>query len=160
MTIKNRDIEPIDEFREIGKKLPYREPVDFFERFSKKTLNVARQRKKTRERRIVIWRSVAVAASISVIVFLGYLIPEGENAEKVIAVRDNQPDTTVVLEQNQQIAELPVVDSVKMNIAEDVVSQSKTGEDMNDILVDLSDEELMQLAAMFKADLFIEEAVQ
>jgi len=160
MKMKNRDIEPIDEFREIGKKLPYREPVGFFERFSDKALNVARQRKKTRERRIMIWRSVAVAASIAVIVFLGYLIPDGENAEKVLVVQDNQPDTTVVLEQKQQIAELPVADSVKKNIEEDAVSQFKTGEDMNDILVDLSDEELMQLAAMFKADLFIEEAVQ
>lgn len=158
--MKNRDIEPIDEFREIGKNLPYREPVDFFERFSDKALNVARQRKKTRERRIMIWRSVAVAASIAVIVFLGYLIPDGKNAEKVLVVQDNQPDTTVVLEQKQQIAKLPVADSVKKNIAEDAVSQSKAGEDMNDILVDLSDEELMQLAAMFKADLFIEEAVQ
>ncbi len=160
MTIKNRDIEPIDEFREIGKKLPYREPVDFFERFSDKALNVARQRKKTRERRIMIWRSVAVAASIAVIVFLGYLIPDGENAEKVLVVQDNQPDTIVVLEQKQQIAELPVAESVKKSVAEEADSQSKTDEDMNDILVDLSDEELMQLAAMFKADLFIEEAVQ
>lgn len=160
MKMKNRDIEPIDEFREIGKKLPYREPVGFFEGFSDKALTVARQRKKTRERRIMIWRSVAVAASIAVIVFLGYLIPDGENAEKVIVVQDNQHDTTVVSEQKQQIAELPVADSVKMSIAEDAVSQSKTGENMNDILVDLSDEELMQLAAMFKADLFIEEAVQ
>jgi len=153
------DMEQPDEFPGIGKKLPYREPVDFFEELSKKTLEVAKQRSRTRTR-LIIWRSVAVAASLAAVVFLGFLVQDKETAHRIAVVEQKTVETPVIKEEQQLVLEKPVVADVKNEQTEEGASMAVSDENVNDVLADLSDEELMELAAMFKADSFIEEVTQ
>jgi len=149
-----------DEFPEIGKKLPYQEPKDFFDQISAKTLERAKQHKRGQEKRLIFWRSVAVAASLAAIVFLGFLIQNSGRPDEIVNVQEMQADTSIISGQNQQMKKLPIVEHVKNDVAVKSAPEIKSTEDMNDVLADLSDEELMQLAAMYKADPFTDESMQ
>jgi anti-sigma-K factor RskA len=153
-------MEPKDEFRDIGKKLPYQEPKDFFDQISAKTLERAKQHKRGQQKRLIVWRSVALAASLVAVAFLGLLIHNTEKPAEIVTVKEIKPETTIISGQNQQIKELTIAEPVKKAVEKNPVPEMKSTENMNDVLVDLSDEELMQLAAMYKSDLFMEEVMQ
>jgi len=156
-------MEPTDEFRDFGKKLPYQEPAGFFEQFSEKTLDQAKQREQSRRKSLVLWRTVAVAASLSALAFLGYFMFEPEMPEIHQIVQEKQqveqPQIT-----NQEIIKQPEVLEIKQaapeKISEKSIAEENSTEEIGDVLADLTDEELMQLAAMYQADLFISESEQ
>jgi len=151
----------LNDFPEIGKKLPYREPIDFFEELSEKALQQAKFREQNRRRSLVLWRTVAVAASISAFALVGYFMFEPELTKSPQIVQEKQlPEQPLI-----EIAKQPeIVAEIKKEVPEKVpeiiAAKENNAEDMGDILADLSDEELMQLAAMYKADPFISESEQ
>lgn len=153
-----------DEFPEIGKKLPYSEPIDFFEGFSEKTLQQAKLREQNRKRSLILWRTVAVAASISALALLGYFMYEPDLTESPQIVQEKQlVEKPIILE--PEIAQQPeIVAEIKKELSEKVqdktVAEENDTEQLGDVLADLSDEELLQLAAMYKTDPFISESEQ
>lgn len=153
-------MEPTDEFRDFGKKLPYQEPTDFFEQLSEKTLQQAKRREKSRRRSLILWRSVAVAASLSALALLGYFMLEPKKSELHQIVQEKQPIEQQQIK-NQEIIKQPVAAVIKKaTVPEKVITKENDTEEIGDVLADLSDEELLQLAVMYQTDLFISESEQ
>jgi len=153
-----------DEFPEIGKKLPYREPVDFFEGLSEKAFQQAKLREQNRRRSLVLWRTVAVAASISTLALLGYFMQEPELAKSPQIVQEKQPVEHLIMGE-EEIAQKPEIRTeikkeVPVKVPEKTIAKENLTEEIGDVLADLSDEELLQLAAMYKADPFLSESEQ
>ncbi|BBE20528.1 hypothetical protein AQPE_4722 [Aquipluma nitroreducens] len=164
MNKDTNDMKQLDEFPGIGKKLPFREPVGFFERFSEKTLQQAKLREQNRKRSLVLWRTVAVAASVSALALLGYFMFETELAESPQIVQEKQPVEQPLIKE-PEIAKQPEIGTeIKKKATEKVpekfVAEEKDTEEIGDLLADLSDEELLQLAAMYKTDPFMSESEQ
>jgi len=156
-------MEPTDEFRDFGKKLPYQEPEGFFEQLSEKALQQAKLREQNRRKSLVLWRTVAVAASLSALAILGYFMFEPEKPVTNQIVQEQQPVEPPQLK-NQAIIKQPEVAEIKKvapeKVLEKIEEKEINTEDIGDVLADLSDEELVQLAAMYKADPFISESEQ
>jgi hypothetical protein len=154
-------MEPIDEFRDFGKKLPYREPTGFFDQISEKTLEHAKQREQSHRKIMVLWRTVAVAASLSALALLGYFMLEPEKTVKNPVVLDKQPIEQQFIPK-QEIIKQPKVaemkEAVPGKVPEKIDAKEIDTEDIGDVLADLTDEELSQLEAMYKTDLFISES--
>lgn len=153
-----------NEFPGNGKKTPYKVLDGFFETISEKTLLKAKQREQSRSKRLVIWRTMAVAASLAAIVFIGYNISNPElKPQSTLIVLDDQPVEQQVIK-NQEAAKEPKVTEIKKvvteKVPENIIADETNAEEISDVLADLSDEELLQLAAMFKTDPFISESVQ
>lgn len=147
-----------DEFPEIGKKIPYREPDDFFEGLSEKILQQAKIREQNRRKSLVLWRTLVVAASISVLAFIGYFMLEPEKPVINQIVLEQQPVIQPQIKA-QKIENKPEV-AVKKKVVvqkapEGELKEVNTDEEISDIMADLSNEELLQLAAMYEADPFI-----
>jgi hypothetical protein len=165
MTKEKKQIymEPTDEFRDFGKKLPYQEPTGFFDQLSEKTLNQAKLREQHRRKAVVLWRTVAVAASLSALALLGYFMFEPERPVNNPIVQEKQ-SVELQIVPKQEIPEQPEVAEIKKaapeKVSEKIVAKENNTEEIADILADLSDEELSQLAAMYKADPFISESEQ
>ena len=49
---------------------------------------------------------------------------------------------------------------VPEEVPEKIIGEGNDNEEITDVLADLSDEELLQLAALYKADVFISESDQ
>jgi hypothetical protein len=62
------------EFKEIGKKMPYSVPDGYFDGITETTLDKIRQREKIRRKKILIWRSMAIAASLTALITTAYLL--------------------------------------------------------------------------------------
>ena len=156
-------METTDEFRDFGKKLPYQEPAGFFDKLSERTLQEAKRREQNRRKTVVLWRTMAVAASLSALAFLGYFMFEPEKPVNNQIVLEQQPVENPQLK-NQMTIKQPEIAAIKKAISEKVpekiVAKENDSEEITDVLADLSDEELLQLAAMYKADPFISESEQ
>ncbi|MDP3434559.1 MAG: hypothetical protein Q8T04_16585 [Bacteroidota bacterium] len=153
-----------NEFHEIRKNVPYKIPAGFFEKVSEKTLLKAKQREQLRKNKIMIWRTVAVAASLAAVFFLGYFIPDHDKKLEINPiVMDNTPVEQQLI-QNQEITKQITVTEIgktgSEKVSEKIIAEETDDEEIDDVLADLSDEELMQLAAMFKTDPFISESAQ
>lgn len=154
-----------NEFPEIGKKTHFKVPVGFFETVSDNTLLKAKQRALSRRKRLVLWRTVTVAASLAALLFLGYNISDsGIKKESTLIVSDNQPvEQNTILQKPEpviamEIAEISKTDPEK--VPEKIMSEVTDTEVIGDVLADLTDDELLQLAAMYKSDPFISESDQ
>jgi len=156
-------MKPTDEFRNFGKKLPYREPSGFFDQFSEKTLQKAKQREQSRRKMVVLWRTIAVAASLSALILLGYYRFEPEKPV-INPIANEQQPVQQQMNQNLEVEKQPEVAEMKKIIPEQVpekiIGEGNDHEEITDVLADLSDEELLQLAALYKADVFISESDQ
>jgi len=154
-------MEPTDEFRNFGKKLPYQEPAGFFDQLSEKTLQQAKRREQRRRKTVVLWRTVAVAASLSGLALLGNFMFEPERPVTNQIVQEKHPVEQQII-QKQEIAKQPeiIAEIKKATVPEKVIAVENNAEEIGDVLADLSDDELLQLASMYKADLFISESEQ
>jgi len=156
-------MEPTDEFRDFGKKIPYQEPAGFFEEFSEKTLQQAKRRELSRKKKLVLWRTVTVAASLSGLALLGYFMFEPERPEHNSIVFENQSVGQQII-QEQEITKQPKIAEIEKTIPEKVPEKIEVkeidNEDIGDVLADLSDEELLEMSAMYKADPFMSESEQ
>jgi len=156
-------MEPTDEFRDFEKKLPYREPTGFFEQLSEKTLQQAKLREHSHRKSLVLWRTVVVAASLSALAILGYFMLEPEKTMNNQIVLEKQPVEQQIIQKQELIIQPEVVAIKKVipeKVPEKIVAKESDTEEFSDVLADLSDEELLQLAAMYKADPFISESEQ
>jgi len=150
------------DFQEVGKKMPYSVPPGFFEGITDKTLEKACQREKARRKLILIWRSMAIAASLTVLIITGYLLinvlPK-KNAEQAAQNSGAGPKDKV---QNVELAvvidTLPVKKDFDNKETEiNTINGILDEEGINDVLSSLTNEELMELAAMLASDMFMEE---
>jgi len=157
-------MEPTDEFRNFGKELPYQEPVDFLDQFSEKTLLQAKQREQSRKKSIIFWRTITVAASLSALALLGYFMLGPEKPVNNPVVLEQQPAEKPAIEGQGMVNQTEIITETKKAVPEKVkdktVAEESNGEEIGDVLADLTDEELMQLAAIYQADLFISESEQ
>ena len=148
------------EFQGIVKNMPYKVPEGFFEQISEKTLQNAKLREQNQRRNLTLWKTMAVAASLAAVALIGYYRYEAGMPEKELIVQENQPQTEQVIEQKREIIKDPTVAILQKDSLKKSRYEVTSAENMVDVLAELSDEELMQLAAMFKSDPFLEEAMQ
>jgi hypothetical protein len=134
-------------------------PSGFFEQISEKTLLKARQREQSRKRKLTLWRTMAVAASLVAFAFIGYLKFDIERPETKLIVQERYVETPIAI-QKQEILEPPVVSEKPAIVPEKEIPKVNEDEDISNILSDLTDEELLQLAAIVKTDPFMEVAQQ
>jgi len=150
------------DFQNIGKKMPYKVPDGFFDRITEKTLEKAHDRENQRRRKVVLWRSLSVAASLITVVLAGILffpaVPEKTSGPVV----QNVPAEIKKKNVSQEIS-TPVKSSLKADIkpaqapVEKPDSSAAESEAIDDVLASLPDEELLGWAVTIKNDMFIEE---
>lgn len=156
METKYNNMKQPDDFLKFGKPLPYQEPDGFFEGFSQRTLERAKQRTRTRRSLTIAWKTMAVAASIAALVLLATFMQENKLSPVVTMSTPEFVEPSVVQEPKAApIDEQVVVLENKIPEKETVVAV--TEENVADVLAELTDEELLQMAAMFEADLFTDE---
>ncbi|HET6559502.1 MAG TPA: hypothetical protein VFG54_19420 [Prolixibacteraceae bacterium] len=148
------------EFQNIGKNTLYKAPDGFFEQISERTLQRAKLRQQIQRRNLILLKTLTGAASLAAVVFLGYFLSEPGKPEQKLVIHQNKPQTEQVMKQKPIVLKEPIAAIQEKDSIEKTSPEVKSGEDMMDVIADLSDEELMQLAAMYKADPFIEEAIQ
>jgi len=150
------------EFQEVGKKMPYSVPDGFFDRITEKTLDEAILREKIRRKHILIWRTMAIAASLTALIAIGYLLINFLPPGKTEQTAQNMTSGLQEEVKNEEFREVINSMSVK-NDYDSTITESKTvnggmdEEEINDVLNSLTNEELMELAAILKSDMFIEE---
>ena len=148
------------EFQEIGKNTPYKVPDGFFEKISEKTLRKAKQREQNSRKMLITLRIFAVAASMSAIALLTYYMTGTEKIEIKQSVQNKQTEVIDTIRQTEAITKKTTIAEIK-KVAPVKMSYKETKpEEITDVLSELSDDELLQLAAMYKFDLLIDEAPQ
>lgn len=152
----NEDIE----FQKIGKRTPYQTPVVFFEQISEKTLLKAKQRETYRRKSIMLWRTAAVAASLSALALLGYFVLEPNRPETKLVVQEKQAVIQPITVQKPEVPEQSIVAEVKKAVPEKTFAAVEITEKVTDVISEMSDDELLKLAAIYKADPFIGESEQ
>lgn len=153
------------EFREIGKRTPYQAPDGFFDAISEKTLQNAKQKESHHRKNLFVWRTMAVAASLAALLTMGYFISRPDvQPESRFMAQGESADSPRVIPQMKEAAEQPEVAEVNESVPEitpEPATEAETNNELlGDVLADLSDEELMQLMAMYHADPFIGEPEQ
>jgi len=146
------------EFQKIGRKLTYKVPDGFFEQVSEKTLLKAKKREQTSKSRMITLRTFAVAASFLAIALLAYFITGTEKPEIKQVVQDKQIVVKDTIRQTEVVAKQITIAEIKKAAPVKAVAIENKPEGITDVLSELSDDELLQLAAVYKSDLFIEEA--
>jgi len=149
------------DFQNIGKRMTYKTPDGFFDQISEKTLRTAKSREQNRRKSMILWKSVAVAASITGIALIGYYISEqqipGTNMVAMQKIKtDSIQEISLILEKTEKPA---VVDAKKVTSVKTIKNETDE-EALDDVLADLTDDELLQMAAMFKTDQFMGESSQ
>ena len=81
-----------NEFQEIGKRIPYEVPEDFFEKITEKTLQQAKLRDQKHRKNRILWQTMSVAASLAAALLLGYMIlyPDMKSESNQLAMQ-SQP---------------------------------------------------------------------
>jgi hypothetical protein len=144
-----------DDFSKFGKRLPYDVPADFFNEFPAKTLELAKvQNRKPRIATIWYW---GVAASVLVLVALGFWV--SMNSEKVMVTEVKRSEVSVPSGQVQENKPVAFPNETTKPVQKTEMPKPEIKETLNDILADLSDEDLNQLDAMIKTDMFMEVAL-
>jgi len=161
---RENDIQNPDEtdFHQFGKKTTYQTPADFFETISEITLELAKKRKRSIHRKRIIWITTSVAASLLALLSIGVLFQNlGTMPDNELIAQDSQQ---IVIKKNQVVDKLPATkSSYKISLAKPTANKKvETAEKelVNDVLIDLTDDELLQMAAWYKTDPFTSEAIQ
>ena len=150
------------EFQEVGKKMPYSVPDGFFDRITEKALDEARLREKVRRKHVLIWRSMAIAASLTALIAIGYLLinllTPGKTEQAAQNITSGLQEEVKNEEFREVINSMPVKNGYDSTITESKTDNGAMDEEgINDVLNSLTNEELMELAAILKSDMFVEE---
>jgi len=148
------------EFQEIGKNTPYKVPDGFFEKISEKTLRIAKQREHNSRKIVIVLRTFAVAASLSAIALLAYFITGTEKTEIKQLVQSKQTEVKDTIRQTKAITKKITIAEIKKEEPVKTTIKETKPEEITDVLSELSDDELLQFAAMYKSDLFIDDSLQ
>jgi hypothetical protein len=153
-----------NEFQKAGKKMPYTVPDGFFDRITEKTLAEAKLRQKTGRKRIILWSSLATAATLAALVTVGILVfplshekEDKQSVQNTLIIPDgNSIDQKAIIPGKPENRNIPTPGE---KIAGKTIPDN-TGEENNleEFLAALSDEELLQLAARLTSDTFIDES--
>jgi proline dehydrogenase len=145
------------DFNKIGKDSHYSVPDGFFEQVSELTLIKAKQRENKHRKIQIVLRGFAVAASLSAIALLGYFMTNPEKQEVRQFVKQEQHDASRPNRQKEVKGE-QIPSSWKKRVAEGkpIVREIKH-ETLSDVLPDLTDDELLQMAVLYRTDPFIDE---
>ena len=142
--------------------MPYSVPDGFFDRITERTLEEARLREKSRRKHVLIWRSMAIAASLTALIAIGYLVinllKPGNTGQAVQNMTSGLQEEVKIEEFREVTDSIPVKnDYADKNTESKSTNRSMNEEGINDVLTSLTDEELLELAAIIKSDMFIEE---
>jgi hypothetical protein len=148
------------DFEGIGRKSLYKVPDGFFEQVSEKTLRKAKQREQNHRKIQVALLTFAVAASLSAIALLGYFMLKTEQSETKQIVQDKQTEVRQEIPQTEVISKQITLAGTKKVTPVKTATKESRPEEIADVLADLSDDELLELAAVYKSDPFIEESQQ
>lgn len=141
------------DFDKIGKQTPYKVPEGFFDDITNRTLEKAKEReRKSKIRRI--YAAFSVAASFLVVVSLAVLLNNRQ--------ANQQPEIVVVTEPVEN--KTPAIDSMVSNKTEAVKTEKEVEEPLaekpetiDNLLAEMTDEELGQLADNLNDELFVNE---
>jgi hypothetical protein len=165
-TSKFNNMQDHDEFQLIGKKIPFEVPSGFFESFSENTLKRVITREHIHKRNNIRRLILSVAASIALLFYVGLHFNQNSEAIKdndLIVDRSqpiNQSPTQIIGETPKQrkIRGLNIVVPEKINEKE--LKTQEINEVLKDVLSDLTDDDLQQIAIRYKTDAFINESLQ
>lgn len=164
METKHNNMNQPDDFPGIGKRLPYHTPDGYFDGLPEQTLEIARQRSHNRNSLKIVWRTIAVAASIAAVVLLVLIVPDRATIPQQVVENKSFEIQAQAVHDKPALAEpAPVVTEKVKEMPEtatgnETENPAENEENVNDVLADLSDDELIQLATMMQADPFLEEA--
>ena len=146
-----------NDFDEMLKRSLYKVPEGFFEQVSEKTLLKAKQREKQRRMIRITLGTFAVAASLTAIAFLGYYRTDSKRIESISIVMDKNGDKKQSVRQTEVIGKPTNVSGLgKVKHLRTETKEIKP-EELSDVLPELTDDELLQVAAAYKSDPFIDE---
>jgi len=148
------------EFQEIGKNTPYKVPDGFFEKISEKTLRKAKQREQNSRKILIVLRTFAVAASLAAIALLAYFMTGTEKPEIKQLVQSKQTEVIDTIRLTEVISKKITITEIKKEAPVKTTIKETKPEEITDVLSELSDDELLQLASMYKSDLFIDDSPQ
>jgi hypothetical protein len=169
------------DFDKVGKRMPYKVPEGFFDKITESTLAEAERRNTIKkETTLFNWPAISVAASLVLLLAFGYIFYLNRTeqkdqvavldkpAEKVtpseIAAKTEKNDPTspnVVPEitekaKNQVTSETTKTAKVEKHKPE-LLTQADKPESLDEVLANMSDDELMLLAAVAETDLNVYE---
>ena len=155
-----------NEFRYIGKDVPYKTPPGFFDSITEKTLKKAILREKNLRKTNIRRLIYSLAASVAILFFLGYhfihFTEKMQPSELIVMGRSPVLQKVVpksdISSKQITVAETTKTTSLKPSVTE--ISEPFRNEGLNDILTEMTDDELQQMAAQYKTDTFIMESVQ
>lgn len=154
-----------NEFDSIGKSFPLDVPPGFFENISEKTLRLAKTRENQHHKRKILLISISVAASVFAIFFLGFSLQNPDAAHKYISSSAKSPQMDIEpvgsSEVMTRIAPIEIQDTNQLLQPVSIAPGSQTDViPISELLSQLTDEELQQMGAMYKNDLFISESLE
>ena len=155
-----------NEFQIVGKETPYKVPDDFFENISEKTLLRAKLRDQKLRKSRVLWLTVSLAASMAAALVIGYMIlSPWTKSESNLLVQEKLSTGQQLTQQKQEISQhstVPLFSKVKpeKNPTQKITATEDQTDGLCAVLSDLTDDELQQMVAMLKTDLFISESEQ
>ncbi len=164
METKHNNMNQSDDFPGIGKRMPYQTPEGYFDRLPERTLEIARQRSHNRNSLKIVWRTIAVAASVAAVVLLVLIVPDRATIPQQVVENKSVEIKTQAVQEKPALEEPALVVTEKVNEKPEPATGNETEnpaeneENVSDVLPDLSDDELIQLATMMQADPFLEEA--
>jgi hypothetical protein len=158
------------DFNKVGKQTPYKVPPDFFDTITEDTLSKATVCTSDSDNKV--WRWTSIAATILIVLVTGYFTYNlNSDNEKPVAqteLKQNQP----VVEPDLISAKAPAA-TEQTNTAEpkplikqeiktspkgrEQVAHVKKAESLEDILAGVTDEELLELAALAETELYVYE---
>lgn len=151
------------EFNGRGKNSSYKVPEGFFETISQRTLQKIKQREQRRRKIFLLSKFTAAAASLLVLISLAFLItgPQSQNKQQASEQRIDAPQSRAALKSGELVGEKSVTQNKNEKEKKIVPVKRnepaiKEDEKIDEVLADLSEEDLQMLATLYKADPFHE----
>lgn len=149
------------DFNKIGKQLPYTTPDGFFDRISEKTLQKAKQEWGRNRIGKVVLKVLITSTTAAAVLLIGFLLLKPEGSPKITKAASSTEGVAQQAVAQSQLEEVHRMEGVpKMNVVKEVKTVEEavgSAEEVGDVLADLTDEELLQMAAMYRVDPFISE---